>query len=343
MAAIEDADLHVLVGGDVGHELHADLLQRRAAGGKIVLQHPLLEFLAIDRPGIVDAQCLAAMVDLALAGRRGDAVHHAVRKGDIRRNPFGQRAIDQPRHADDGGRADLAVMGNVVAGHHREGGNAARMPRPQPRADQAEHRRRRLGVLRVGDDRRMGRIELAVRINEIAALGHRQGDDPDRRIGELFDDRRRVAHRQHVDHRAGHPGAGAGIVLLDDGGQVILPRQPVAHGLVGGHDAGAEDREIVPLPHLEQGVEIDRLMGPMEIADAEMHDAGTQARAVVARHRGLAGDVGKIGGAKPDAHGRSPRADRRGCQTLGVHWNGRTLFGQERLQGGGGPAGPPSS
>ena len=68
MAAVEDADLHQLERGDVGDELHADLLEGRAAGGEGVLEHPLPELLAEHRPGIVDAELVAG--DRRARGRR---------------------------------------------------------------------------------------------------------------------------------------------------------------------------------------------------------------------------------------------------------------------------------
>jgi len=41
VAAVEDANLHQLVGRDVPDEGRADRLQRRPAGGELVLDHPL--------------------------------------------------------------------------------------------------------------------------------------------------------------------------------------------------------------------------------------------------------------------------------------------------------------
>ena len=58
VAAIEDADLHELEGRHVRHELHARLLQRRAAIAEIILENPLDEFLAVNRPIVLDAEIL---------------------------------------------------------------------------------------------------------------------------------------------------------------------------------------------------------------------------------------------------------------------------------------------
>ncbi|MNV59215.1 hypothetical protein D3C71_1516260 [compost metagenome] len=64
VAAIEDADLHVFVGRHVRHELHADLFQRRAAGGEIVLEHPLPEAFAENRPIVGDPEIGSQQGDL---------------------------------------------------------------------------------------------------------------------------------------------------------------------------------------------------------------------------------------------------------------------------------------
>ena len=49
-----------------------------------------------------------------------------------------------------------------------------------------------------------------------------------------------------------------------------------AAALLAVEHAGADHRPVVVAAGVEQVVEIDRLMRAMEIADAEMHDAGLQ-------------------------------------------------------------------
>ena len=63
MPAVEDAKLHQLEGRHLGREGDPDLLQRRAARGEIVFEHPLPERLAEDRPVVLmpkrSARCCA--------------------------------------------------------------------------------------------------------------------------------------------------------------------------------------------------------------------------------------------------------------------------------------------
>ena len=67
-------------------------------------------------------------------------------------------------------------------------------------------------------------------------------------------------------------------VLLDHGGQPVLLLELVAADLLALEHAGADDRPVMAVAGIEQVVEIDRLVRAMEIADAEMHDAGASAR-----------------------------------------------------------------
>jgi hypothetical protein len=180
----------------------------------------------------------------------------------------------------------LAVSGNVVAGHDGEGGDAACLALLKAGKDQAEDGLRARRVLPIFGDCRMGRIERTRCIDEIAAFGDRHRNDADFRVGQRLHQGRDVAGGDDVDHRRGDAGGGPVVVLLDDGGQEILGLQLVAHGAVGRHHAGADDCPVMRLAGVEQVVEIDRLVGAVEIADAEMHDAGSQALGVIGRHRG---------------------------------------------------------
>jgi hypothetical protein len=80
MAAVQNADLHMFIGRHVRNECDADLFKRRAPGGKLILQHPLFELFAEDRPVILDTERILNEIDFALARRRRDAIHHAVRE-----------------------------------------------------------------------------------------------------------------------------------------------------------------------------------------------------------------------------------------------------------------------
>ena len=69
--------------------------------------------------------------------------------------------------------------------------------------------------------------------------------------------------------------------LLDHGGQPVLRHQLLAHGLVGLADAGADQGPVMIGAGGEEVVEIDGLMGAVEVADAEMDDAGGEGAPVI--------------------------------------------------------------
>ena len=304
MPAVENADLHMLIGRHIGHELHPDLLERRAAGREVIFQHPLLELFAEHRPGIDDAEIGLERSALARPGRRSDAIDHAVGEGHRLAHPLRQLRIDQlgqPRH---GVLRHVAVAGDVVAAHHRERLQAALPPQLQAEQDQPEHRLRSLGVGAVGDDVRVPGIEaLRGRVDIVAAFGDGQRDDANARVGQRFADRGEVSHRQEVDHRAGDAGARFVCLLLHHRGQVVLPQELFSHvGIVGAH-AGADQRPVMVEPQVEQAVEIDRLVGAMKIADAEMHDTWRQRAALVAGHAGAGSDLRQVFGGEWNRHG----------------------------------------
>lgn len=77
---------------------------------------------------------------------------------------------------------------------------------------------------------------------------------------------------------------GAVIVLLYNGRQEILCGEFFAHHRIRRQDTRADDREVMVRSGVEEVVEINRLMGAVEIANAEMHDAGRKIVPAVGRN-----------------------------------------------------------
>jgi hypothetical protein len=86
-----------------------------------------------------------------------------------------------------------------------------------------------------------------------------------------------IADRQDVDHRCGDARRRLVVVLLDHRRQEILRR---SFSRIASSDGSTRRRQSPSRDPagIEQIVEIDRLMGAVEIADAEVHDAGLQRR-----------------------------------------------------------------
>jgi hypothetical protein len=147
--AVQDAQLHQLMGGDVLHELHADLFQRGPASGEVILQHPLPEGLASHRHRVDETEAVGHQRPLPVGGRGRDAVHHGIREGDIGRDPVGEGGVGETREAGDGACRDMAVLRKVVAGHDSERRHVGRPSAAERREDHAEDgagRARRGGI-----------------------------------------------------------------------------------------------------------------------------------------------------------------------------------------------------
>mmetsp|Transcript_23776 Transcript_23776/g.65955 ORF Transcript_23776/g.65955 Transcript_23776/m.65955 type:complete len:327 (-) Transcript_23776:816-1796(-) len=88
---IEKADLSQLIGSDILHKLHADVLPlgpSRAAVHKLVLDHPLAECLAVDRPVVLQVVLVCQVDNQLVVGNWRDAVNHAVGEGAVEFDPL---------------------------------------------------------------------------------------------------------------------------------------------------------------------------------------------------------------------------------------------------------------
>ena len=87
-----------------------------------------------------------------------------------------------------------------------------------------------------------------------------------------------------VDDRADHPGVAAAVgILQQQRVQPVLGGHHVGHLAVGRHDADAADAPVLGEPHLQQAVDVHRLVRTVKAADSEMHYADADFVAVVAR------------------------------------------------------------
>ena len=180
VAAVKDADLHQLAGRDIGSEGDANFFQRRPPRWKLVFKHPLAKFFAKHRPIVLEAEFVEQGRTFAVGRRRSDAIDHRVWKRDVGANPARKFRINQFREARHRVFADMAIAGNIVAGHHSKGRDSSRSSTHKARNDQSEHRLGRVNVFRVEEDVGVSRVEfLRGRRDVIAAFGNRQRYDSD--------------------------------------------------------------------------------------------------------------------------------------------------------------------
>ena len=134
VAGIEQAQLHELVRLDILNNLHADLLERRAAQGEVIFQHPLGKRLAHHGPGIFNAKALGELFDIRGRGHWRDAVYHGVGERHLGGQPVAQLRTAGAGVGAEHTLGDIAVALNVIAGHHRKRRNT-----PCPAAYQGFH------------------------------------------------------------------------------------------------------------------------------------------------------------------------------------------------------------
>ena len=282
MARIQNADLHRLIGVHVIGEGRTGLFPSRAPGAERILDHPLPEILVADRGGVIDAQTVDQL-DQAGAGGRHDAIDHGVGEAAICLDPFGEAVILQAGKAHHGLPQDIAIALQVVATLPGKRPGPAVAAGAQGGDHGTKCRARGRGVRRIMLDIRMIDVKgPGHRIDVIAALGHRQGNDADIGLRHAVDQRRVACDDgQIVDHRAHHLDRLARGGEFDQRRQVVLRRQTLPHRLVIGADACADDRPVERLSRLHQPVQIPGLMRAVEIADADMHDAGLQRGAII--------------------------------------------------------------
>ena len=168
-----------------------------------------------------------------------------------------------------------------------------RAPQRERARQQSDDADRGLRRCQIAHDVRMLEVQRAARgIVAVAFLGDGQRDDLRRGIGEpRVDTCALVAEEQNLAHAADDAPPHAGAALLDGRVQPVLRRHPVAH--VRAAQAHAADAPRAA-GRGDRVVGVDRLMGAMKRADAEVDDAHRQTRRVVRRSRDRRRQRGRV-------------------------------------------------
>ncbi len=260
VAADEQAQLRRLIGGDVGHELPARLVERRTAVGEVVFDHPPEEGFTHDGPRVPQADELGHVLDVLRRRHGGDAIDHRAGERDVLTDPGGEFGVGELCERHHHGAGEVAVARDVVAAHHPERRLPTAGTQTQGRGEEGEHRRGRRPWQQVRDHVRGRRVEpTGGGVDVVAAFGDRERHDPrlGRAVGVL--DEQGVELDLGLEHLLDHP-----IVL---------------------EQTGPADGEVARATLLQELVEHHRLVRPVEGADLEVHDAGDQTVAVIPRAR----------------------------------------------------------
>ncbi|MNU44234.1 hypothetical protein D3C71_330440 [compost metagenome] len=290
MGPVEQPQLGVLPPLDRVGQLRPKGRKVRPLAGEPVLDHPLGEGLGLDHAPILDAEAGGQAVHVVRRGRRHDPVDHGLGEGPLGLDPVGQSRIDMARHGDDSSADALAVVRKVVAADDGEGLPPRRLPRLQGRDDEAGRGARRGNIGQIGRHVRVVQQQVAGRrIETIALLGHREGDDVDVDVGHgCNQDRRIIRPHQNPAPGADHAQMLLGPVAHDQGVETILRVQLITHARRAQRGAQDAPAQIAA----GQGVvEHHRLVGAMEGADAQMDHAGLHLSTVIGRARDVAGQT----------------------------------------------------
>ena len=130
----------------------------------------------------------------------------------------------------------------------------------------------------------MARVELAGhRVQEVAVACDGQADHPGLGVCQCGTNCCAVVGCV-VDRadRADHAGRLALVAALHDGVQPVLGGQDVLH--IRGTQADAGDPPLIGDARVGQVVEVDGLVGPVEVAGADVDDPALQGRTVIGGH-----------------------------------------------------------
>eukprot|EP01022_Parablepharisma_sp_SALTPOND_P026956 TRINITY_DN652_c1_g5_i1.p1 TRINITY_DN652_c1_g5~~TRINITY_DN652_c1_g5_i1.p1 ORF type:complete len:870 (-),score=339.47 TRINITY_DN652_c1_g5_i1:20-2629(-) len=279
VAAIEHAQLGVLVGRGLLDHRHAGVFPAWTRAAETVFQHPLAEALGHHRPGVFHAQAPGHMGQVIGAGLGHDAVDHGIGEGHLRGNPLCQRRLQCGGKSQHHAARGIAIGRQVVARHHGEGRQtraAAAQQRMHDETDGAARLGRAQVVFDIGMVQQQG---AAGRVVAVTLFGDGQADDVAARIGHGIEHcLRRLGGDQRGQQGTGHLQAFALGVTDGHGVEMVLRGQGVTR--VGGAQGDADDAPA-QVAGGDGGFSVERLVGAMEGAQAQVDDARLQPAAVI--------------------------------------------------------------
>ena len=288
VAGVQHPHLHEFERHDIVADFHPDGVKGRPPGAEPVFDHPLGEGFPDRRQRVIDAA--ARVQPLARGGRhlRGDPVDHAVGEGGPAVDPACQFGVAAAGKGNHGQARRVAVMAEVVAGHHREGGQAGLPPPAQGLDDEAESRARRSARQVQGDIGRLEAERARDLVDIVTPFGDGERNDPGFAVRQPGENGFRVFRRvQVVHHGADHPRGGRAVGGVF-GHRIKVILAAVGDGLgarVGRVDQfDAANAPLFAAVFLEITVEVDGQVDTVKVPNPEMNDPGTKPRPIVTRH-----------------------------------------------------------
>lgn len=268
---------------DLGDDLDADLLERRATVAELVLEHPLHEGLGDHGPGVLKTELAEKDGLVLIAGAGCDAVDHTIGECPVLLNPLGDLGVLQLGEGDAHGTADATVLLHVVAGENGERLEAGGVTAPESLVDVAEESVGGSFALEVRGKVGVVGLELVcVLVVEVAALGDGHGDDLGVGVSHLSDDLFAVVGGENVlCDAANNVGLVALGTTLKACVKVVLGSKDVTHGGIPLGHADTADRPVAQLELREDALNVDRQVRAVESTNTNVDDTVLYILAVV--------------------------------------------------------------
>ena len=136
MTRIQNPQLHVLIRSHVRHESHPNSFQFRPPQREAIFQDPLNVIFTKNWPSVLKAKLLPQDRSFPIRSHRCNAIYHSIGKGNLTLNPGGQFGILHFSQANHSVTSDIAVVQQIIAGHHGKGCNASCQTGTQPSQNQ---------------------------------------------------------------------------------------------------------------------------------------------------------------------------------------------------------------
>jgi len=215
-------------------------------------------------------------------------------------DPVRELAIALRGEFHDGAAQAMTVIDEIVAAQDVRRRRALLAALTQRMREIGNERPRRVGMLQIVLNVRMRGIQAAIGTQAIALLRDRRRDQLRRWVDQALEHGpRRFARNEQFLDRTDDPIRG---LLVQDRDRVepVLRRERIAH-------ARALERQPADRPawiRMQQRIDVRRLVGAMEGAGTEMHDAERRAATVVAGHGRAGFDRVQVRFVEAQIHGR---------------------------------------
>jgi hypothetical protein len=294
VASVQQTKLHefeLLNVVDLLHDLDTDLLERWAAVGELVLDDPLLERLSDDGPCVLNAELLSKVGDVLGNGAGCDAVDHAVGESAVLLEPLSDLRVAVTRECQHHVAGDVAVLLHVVARQNSEGLQSGCMTLLKRGVDEAKECAGSTLARQVSDHVGVADVELVgVLVVVVAALRDGHGNDVGVGVSHLVDDSLAVVGCEEVvGDTTNDVCLGASSGALNDGVEVVLGNESVTHLSIERLHTDTADGPVLQAL-VEQVVNVDSQVGPVEAADSDVDNALLDILTLVVR----AGDLLQI-------------------------------------------------